>query len=146
MSVNKLRGNRVINGSFGELWWDGEKLLDVSKFEAKITAEREDVVQAGTLDIDSKLVALKGEGSFTVKRVYSRVLKKLINEWKKGIDPRSTLIGKLSDPDAYGSERVAITNVWFSDANIMSFENKKVVEEELKFGFTASDVEVQELI
>ena len=59
-NVKKLLGKRFISGSWGELWWDGEKILEVSKFEAKVTAEREDVNQGGTLDVDSKLVGLKG--------------------------------------------------------------------------------------
>ena len=42
--MNKLRGNRVISGSWGELWWNNDKIFDVSKFEAKVTAEREDVI------------------------------------------------------------------------------------------------------
>lgn len=144
--MNKLRGNRVISGSWGELWWNNDKIFDVSKFEAKVTAEREDVIQGGSLDIDSKLVSLKGEGSFTCKRVYSRGIKNLIDYWIQGKDPRSVLIGKLDDPDSYGAERVVLNNVWFIDGTIMNFESKKLIEEELKFGFTPSDVEFQELI
>ncbi len=145
-NVKKLLGKRFISGSWGELWWDGEKILEISKFEAKVTTEREDVNQGGTLDVDSKLVGLKGEGSFTIKKVYSRTLKKLIESWKQGIDPRSKLITKLHDPDSFGSERALFNNVWFIDGTIMNFESKKLVEEELKFGFTPSDVEFQELI
>lgn len=145
-NIKKLTGKRFISGSWGELWWDGEKILEISKYEAKVVTEREDVNQGGTLDIDSKLVGLKGEGSFTVKKVYSRTVKKLIESWTKGIDPRSKLITKLDDPDSFGTERVVLNNVWFSDGSIMNFESKKLVEEEFKFGFTPSDVEFQELI
>ena len=146
MGINKLRGNRVISGSWGELWWNNDKIFDVSKFEAKVTAEREDVIQGGSLDIDSKLVALKGEGSFTCKRVYSRGIKNLIDYWIQGKDPRSVLIGKLDDPDSYGAERIVFNNVWFSEAIIMTFEGKKVTEEEFKFNFTVSDVDFQQII
>ncbi len=144
--MKKLRGNRVISGSWGEVWLDGEKILELSKFESKIVTEREDVIQGGSLDVDSKLVALKGEGSITCKKLYSRTYKKLISNWVKGIDPRFKLVGKLDDPDSFGSERVVIDNAWFIDGTLMSFEGKKIVEEELKFGFTPSDVEFQETI
>lgn len=142
---NKFRGNRVVSGSWGELWWDGEKIFDVSKFELKVTTEREDVPGEG-LDMDSKLVGLKGEGSFSIKKVYSRGINKLVKAWLEGIDPRSGLIATLDDPDAFGAERVSVNNVWFEEATIMQFEKKKTIEEEYKFGFTPSDVNFEELI
>ncbi len=141
----RLEGRRYINGSWGELWWDGEKIAGISKFELKITPEREDVPGDG-LDMDSKIVALKVEGSFTVKKIYSRSVDKLVKNWLQGLDPRSTLIGKLADPDTYGSERVTISNVWFNESAIMQFEKKKTVEEEYKFGCTASGIRFDELI
>lgn len=141
----RLEGRRYINGSWGELWWDGEKVAGLSKFELKITPEREDVFGDG-LDIDSKITALKVEGSFTVTKLYSRAVDKLVKAWLEGLDPRAKLIGKLSDPDAFGSERVSIGNTWFSEATILQFEKKKVTQEEYKFGATASSIKFEELI
>ena len=125
----KYRGRNVVSGSWGELWWDGEKLAILNKFELKTTPERVDIPGEG-LDIDSKIVAVKAEGSFSVKK----------------LDPRSELIGKLDDPDAFGAERVSVRNVWFNEISIMSFEKKKEVDEEYKFGCTASDIVYEESI
>lgn len=50
-----ITGNRQINGSFGSLWLDNEKVAEILSFEAKVTAERKDVLQAGSNDVDSKL-------------------------------------------------------------------------------------------
>lgn len=144
--ANKMSGYRQINGSWGQLWWDGELIYEVESFEAKITANREDVPMAGSLDIDSKITSLKGEGSFKVKKVFSRGIKKLLQAWKEGRDVRSQLIGKLADPDAYGSERVVINNVWFNEFTLMQFEMGQKLEREFPFGFTPSDVDFPDTI
>jgi hypothetical protein len=137
--LSNLRGKNQISGTFGKLWWDGELIAEIESFEAKVSAKREEVVM--DMDEDSKLVGLKGEGTIKVKKFFTRGKKKLLEAWKKGEDPRSTLQGKISDPDAIGkqSESVTIGNVWFDDITLLSFEKGKKVEEEFKFGFTPSD-------
>jgi len=139
--VTKLRGNRQINGSWGQLWLDGELVFEVESFEAKVTANRETVIIG--MDEDSKLVGLKGEGTFKVKKVFDRGKKKLLDAWKRGEDPRSTLVSKLKDPDTVGkqSSRVSIGNVWFDELTLMQFEQAKKLEDEYKFGFTPSDAD-----
>ncbi|MDQ7096937.1 phage tail tube protein [Desulfosporosinus sp. PR] len=142
----KIRGNNQISGSWGQIWWDGELIFELESFEAKVTAEREDVVIG--MNKDSKLVGLKGEGSIKVKKVFSRGKKNLLEAWKKGQDPRSTLVGKIKDPDTVGnqSERISIGNVWFDELTLMQFESGKKGEEEYKFGFTAEDADFLDTI
>jgi hypothetical protein len=137
--MTKLKGRNQVSGTFGKLWWDGELIAEISDFEAKVTANRETIQL--DMDEDSKLVGLKGEVNFKVKKFYSRGKKKLLEAWKKGEDPRSTLVGKVDDPDAVGkqSERVSIGNVWFDDLTLLKFEKGKPMEEEFKGGFTPSD-------
>lgn len=146
--MSKIPGYRVINGSFGQLWWDGELIFEISSFEAKVTPNREDVLMAGTLDIDSKITNLKGEGTLKIKKVFTRGITSLLESWKKGLDPRSQLIGKLADPDTKnnGRERVVIDNVWFNELTLMEFETGKVLEREFPFGFTPSNVEFPDTI
>lgn len=144
--ASKVPGYRQISGSWGQLWWDGELVYEVESFEAKVTAEREDVLQAASLDTDSKMTRLKGEGSFKVKKVFSRGVNKLLAAWKAGRDVRGQLIGKLDDPDAYGSERCVINNVWFNELTLMQFELGQKLEREFPFGFTVSDVDFPDTI
>lgn len=141
-----IRGNNHVSGTWGQIWWNGELVYEIQSFDAKISAKREEV-QIG-MDEDSKLVGMKGEGSFKVKKVYSRGKKALLESWKKGEDPRTTLVGKIKDPDAVGkqSEHISINNVWFSDITLMQFEKGKNIEEEYKFGFTPSDADFIETI
>lgn len=144
----KIPGFRQISGSFGQIWWDGELVFEVLAFEAKLVPNREDVPQAGTLDVDSKITGLKGEGTLKIKKVFSRGIAKLLNAWKEGRDPRSQLVGKLADPDTKNrrSERVTIDNVWFNELTLMQFEAGQKLESEFPFGFTASDVRFPDTI
>lgn len=140
------RGRRRWNGNHGKVWWDGELLFEISKFEAKVTAEREDVYIGNS--IDSKITGLKGEGTITIKSVINRNINRYLEEWKSGRDPRAQLVGLLADPDAVdgGAERCSIDNVWFTELMLMSFEKGKVVEKEFPFGFTPEDASFLETI
>lgn len=138
MAKEQIRGNNTIAGAHGHLWIDNEKVIEFSKVNAKITADRKDVQL--DLSIDSKIVALKGEGSVTINKVYSRG-KKLLENWKKGKDIRGRIIAVLSDPDSPGGqeERVSIDNVWFNSIDLINIAKGENVEEEYTFGFTPKD-------
>jgi hypothetical protein len=142
----KYRGRRRWNGSHGSVWWDGELLFEISKFDAKVTANREDVLIGNS--VDSKITSLKGEGSFTIKSVVNRNINTYLEEWKNGHDPRATLVGLIDDPDAVDGqkERCSIDNVWFNDLVLMTFEKGKVVEKEFPFGFTPEDASFIETV
>ena len=36
--MSKIRGNKTLSGTWGEVWVDGEKIFELSKVELKITA------------------------------------------------------------------------------------------------------------
>ena len=144
MSEN-IRGNRTITGAYGELWLDNEKVSELKSVEAKITAERKDV-QLG-ISVDSKITGLKGEGTIKVFKVYTRG-KKILENWIKGKDVRSRIVTSIKDPDSLKGqeERVSIDNVWFDSIELAKFERGEIVEEEIPFGFTPSDVKYENVI
>lgn len=137
--AGKIRGNKVINGTFGAVWVNGEKWMDVESFEAKVAVDYEDVNQAEDLATHKKMTGWNGEGTLTVKKVYSRGAALMANAVKTGILPEVGLVGKLADPDAFGSERVAINDVTFNEFTLMSFEQKTLATEELPFNFADYD-------
>lgn len=140
------RGRRRWNGNHGRLWWDGKLLFEISKFNAKVTSDREDVIIGNSKD--SKITSLTGEGSFTIKSVINRNINQYLEEWKAGHDPRATLVGLLEDPDMVDGqkERCSIDNVWFKELSLMNFEKGKVVEKEYPFGFTPEDASFIEAV
>ena len=136
----KYRGRRRWNGNHGRVWWDGKLLFEISKFEAKVTADREDVIIGNSKD--SKITSLTGEGSITIRAVINRNINTYLEEWKNGHDPRANIVALLADPDMVDAqkERITIDNVWFKDLTLMTFEKGQVVEKEFPFGFTPEDV------
>ena len=137
--MSKLKGNRTLSGTYGEVWVDGEKIWEFSKIEAKVTANREDVQL--DLDVDSKITGLKGEFTLTLKKVYSRY-NAVFESWKKGVDQRSQIITKLADPDSAGGqqERYSIDNCWFNELPLVNMEKGGIIEEEVSGGFTPTDM------
>lgn len=138
--MEKIRGNKVLTGTWAEVWINGNKVFEVSKIEAKVTANREDIQL--DMDIDSKITGLKGEGSMSIKKVYSRY-NEIFEAWTRGEDIRSQIITKLADPDAVGKqiERYSIDNVWYNELPLVNYEKGSIIEEEVAFGFTPSDMQ-----
>jgi hypothetical protein len=139
-----MDAKRVINGTFGTVWVDNEPWLDVESFEAVAKPDYEDVNMAGSLSTYRKQVGWNGTGSMTIKKVYSRMTKKMAEGIKKGQTPRMKIVGKLADPDAFGAERVAIYDVTMDSFTLMKFEQKTKGSEDVSFAF--SDYETIDLI
>lgn len=114
--------NRVMSGTWGEVWFDGDFLSEVKGFQAKVVRNTTDVKMVGQMWTDQKTISLTGNLSLVLHKVDSYLLKKLGDAFKSGKDPRFTLIGKLDDPDAIGAERVAIYNVSLNELTLMDWQ------------------------
>ena len=130
-----MSGKRVMSGTFGEVWVDGELFAEISAFQAKYTYSKEDMYFSGQMAVDTKITNVKGTGSMTLKKVYSRFAGHADNILK-GVDTRMTLIGKLDDPDAFGAERVALYNVSLDEETIMDWKVGSTTETTVPFTFT----------
>ncbi|GEK30327.1 phage portal protein [Kurthia zopfii] len=133
--AKKVTANKQINGTFGALWVNGEKWMDIESFEGKISLNFEDVNMAEDLSTRKKYTGWAGEGTITVKKVFSRGAKLIAKAAKTGKMPAIKLVGKLADPDAYGSERVSFSDVTINEATLLAFEQKTLVTEEIPFNF-----------
>ena len=127
---------RVMSGTFGELWWDGELIAECDKFTAKYTQTKEEVNLARQLISDTKVMGSKGTGSFRIYKVYSR-FRAYADAVQAGKDVRGTFVSKLDDPDAYGSERVALYNVSLDEVPLVNWERKTIQRDEVPFTFTS---------
>ena len=131
---------RVINGTHGTVYLDGDEIFEAISFQAKIEFQKEEVKVVGQMYTDSKIVGYSGKGSIALNKVNSRMLIKLSDEIKKGKDPRFVIIGKLADPDAWGSERIALYECSFDDLTLFDFEAGTNGKTECPFTFTKWDV------
>lgn len=135
-----FKSNQQINGTFGSVWVNGEKWLDVESFEAKVKVDYEDVNMAGDLATHKKMTGWAGEGSMTVKKVYTRGAALMADAVKTGQVPDISLVGKLADPDAFNAERISLSEVTLSEFTLMKFEQKKLGTEDLPFAFAGFDL------
>ena len=133
--LKKMKANQVVNGSFGSLWIDNEKLSNIKSFEAKLELKYEEVDVAEDLGTHQKLTGYAGSGTMTLRKVDSFALNKIKDGLKKGIIPEIMMVGKVEDPASIGAERVQFNEVTFDEITLMKFEQKTLTEEELPFKF-----------
>lgn len=134
-----MDAKNVINGTFGEVWIDSEKLAECKGLQAKLEFIKEDVDIAGKMGKDKKIVGYEGKGTLRMYKVNSRMAIKLRQLVKEGKDVRFTIVSKLADPDSHGAERVVIRDVSFDDLTLADFEPRKVLEVESPFTFVDYD-------
>lgn len=127
---------RVISGTWGEVWLDGEKVSECYGLQAKVSFNKEDVPLCGKMASDKKVTSVDCTGSLRMHKVNSRMARVLGEYIRNGRDIRFTIVSKLADPDAYGAERVALKNVSFDDVTLADWEAKNVGKVESPFTFT----------
>lgn len=115
-----IPGNRVMSGTWGQVWVNGELWAELSAFQAKYAYSKSDINICGQMETDTKVAAVKGTGSITVHKVFTRNSTRS-DQILEGKDVRATIVAALDDPDAYGAERVALYNVSFDDETIADF-------------------------
>lgn len=137
----KADARRVVNGTWGTLYLEGEEVFEITSFNAKVEHNKEDVQMAGNMMIDTKITSMKGTGSMTIKKMTSRMLRVIGDNVRNGIDNRFTLISEIDDPDTIGAERVILTGVSFDDMTLAEWSVGEVGSNEYPFTFTGFELE-----
>ena len=57
---------RVINGTFGELWLDGEKVAECTACQLRVSKNKQTINLCGQFMDDSKATSGSGTGSLTL--------------------------------------------------------------------------------
>ena len=112
---------RIINGLYGEVWVDGEKIAECTACQAKVAKNKQTVNLCGQFMDDTKVTSGSGTGSLTLYKVDSGFIQGQ-RELQNGVDVRCTIISKLRDPDSFGAERVALYNVSFDDLTLADWQ------------------------
>ncbi len=131
-----ISANRIMNGTFGEVWLDGDLASECFGLEARVEIEKEDVNVCGKLGTDTKMLGYKGTGTLKLHKVNSRMMIKLSEEVKNGNNPRLQILSAIKDPAAFGAERVLIKDACFDDLVLINWEAKVKGETECPFTFT----------
>jgi len=134
--MKKLKANRVMCGTWGEVWLDGDYVSECYGLQAKVSFNKEDVNICGQMAVDKKVTSISCTGSLKLHKVNSRMALAIGKKIRNGEDVRFTIISKLDDPDAYGAERVVLRNVSFDDLTLADWEVAKNGTVEAPFTFT----------
>lgn len=131
--------NRVLSGSFAEIWVDGSRIAEASGIQLTVKLLRSDV-QIG-MDVDSKITGWKGEGQLRLKQVFSRFFE-VVEGAAQGRDIRVTLTTALKDPDSVNGEeeRYSVDNVALDSLPLVNYASGKVNEQVIPFRFLPGDL------
>lgn len=127
---------RVLSGTWGEVWLEGEKVSECYGLQAKISYNKEDIALCGQMGVDFKVKSFKGTGSLKMHKVSTRMGKLIGEKIRNGQDVRFTIISKLADPDAYGAERIVLKNAGFDDLTLADWEADNLGKIEAPFTFS----------
>lgn len=133
--ANQAIANKILKGKDGNLWFNGQLLATLSKIEAKVKGDFEDVNFCGDGATYSVYNGWSGEGTLTVKKVDSTIWKICVDAYKSGVMPDIKLISSLTDKSTGKSEKTSIEGVTITEFLLAGFEAKKMVEEEFPFKF-----------
>lgn len=130
-----MNAKNIINGTWGEVWLDGDKISECIGLQAKVTLNKAAVNFCKDLHTHNKIIGIEGKGTLKLHKTSSRMIQKISDNIRQGKETVCTIVSKLADPDANGSERVVIKEVSFDDLSIVDWENKKNGEESIAFTF-----------
>jgi len=137
--MSGLSANRVLSGSFAEIWVDGSRIAEASAIQLTVQLIRTDV-QIG-MDVDSKITGWKGEGKLRLRQVFSRFFD-VVEGAAQGKDIRVTITTALKDPDSMNGEeeRYSVDNVALDSLPLVNYAAGKVNEQTIPFRFLPGDL------
>ena len=127
---------KTINGTFGSMWIDDYFMAEVTALEAKVSLEKTEVNQVGSLAKGYKVTGIDCKGTIKLNKVTSYFINLLSENIQAGKTTSCTIISKLDDPDSDGTERIKLTGCTFDELTLVNWEAKKLGEESVPFSFT----------
>ena len=130
-----LDARRVINGTWGQLWLDGQLLAEVTGLQAQDNITYTDVNACGSLRTGRKLTGISGTGTLTLYHVNSVISEAIRTALAEGRDPRFQIMSKLSDPDADGREYYVFIGVAFDTGVYANWLAYTLLSDSLNFTY-----------
>lgn len=130
-----FESKRVINGTYGSLWVDSEKINECYGMQATVEIKREAVKVCGQPWEQDKMVGVKGTGTIKLNRVTSRFVDKIFGIIETGQDAVFEIQSMLADPDALGRETIVLKNVKFNELSMQDWEAETPGTYEVPFTF-----------
>lgn len=132
---------KVMNGSFASMWVDSTFLGEGTELEAKISLEKKEVKQAGTLAKGYKIVGTDGKGKLKINKISSYFIDLIADNIKNGKTTTVQIKSTIEDPDLGGAkETVLLKGVQFDELTLINWKVKELIEEEYSFTFNDFDI------
>ena len=122
----------MLKGNDQKIYFDGELLSTLTKAEAKVSLDYEEVELCGQYGTEHVYTGYSIEGTITRKKTDSRVLAKVHEAIVKGNMPEFVITGVNMSVDGK-NESVTIQNAQITEIALLNAEPKTVVEEEIPF-------------
>lgn len=133
--MKEMESKQVVYGTFGSMWIDGYEIAEIQELKATLSADKVEVKIARKMSKGYKVTGYTGKGSFKVHKVSSYFIKKLAPSIKEGKQVLCTIISKVEDPDALGTERIALYNCLIDSVDLVNWSVGKLGEESYNFSF-----------
>jgi len=138
--MDNYNADQVINGTWGEMWLDGNYMAEVTALQAKVTLTKTAVNICRQLVAGQKVTGMELKGTVKLNKVSSAFIANNSDDIKAGIMPEHTIISNLADPQSLGAERIVLTGVKFDELTLVDWEAKKNGEESVGFTFQSWNV------
>ena len=135
MARSSFSARRVINGTYGSVWLDDERMAECQACQAKVQINTETISMDGEFMENYKPISGKGSGSLTLYKVDSGLISKM-RGIQDGSVPEFTVVTKLADPDSAGAERAALYGVMFTDLTLADWQRATAGKVTAPFTFT----------
>ena len=141
-----LASERIVNGSYGELWENGEWQDNINAVTAEVTINKSALNLSGGRWQKHKITSITGSGTISGFKVSSNMIKQ--SQWVMDDQaaPVSTeFLVYLKDPEAYGHECVKLKGIKFDRVQLANWTAGQEVAEETPFTFEGYEL-VNEIV
>ena len=128
-----MDANKVILGTFGKVFINNKRIVNIKSFELKASMDYEDIKVNGNLITQYKYTGASLAGTMEVHKVDSYNINLVKDAIKTGVMPSIKIVGELSDPNTDGDESIEITDVLLDEATLLAFTNGEVRDESVAF-------------
>ncbi|MDU2243167.1 MAG: phage tail tube protein [Paenibacillus sp.] len=130
--VQFLDPGRVMMGTFGQIFIEGVWQSNLNHLEASVEAEKKELNLVGTDYTVYKLGRKKGTGTMSGYKVTSDMIARGFQKF--------SIIHKLDDPEAYGFERIQLSNCMVDKIVLANWTAGEEVTEETPFTFESYEL------
>lgn len=136
--------NRILNGTEGKVYIDGEPVYNVDRIDVKVSIDYDDINLNGEYVTQHRYMGASISGTVSLHKFDSYLVELYAQHIARGTIPPVRIDVALYDPQTQQRQIVALYDVQFEEVDLGSFTNKELLTEDMPFN--AGSFEVLEVI